>query len=150
MSRRLLCLLPLVLSLFLTACINDSAAYLIDGPKHALSVERKQDFFWEKQVQFSVIVSRLPDCQRKHVIQKASANASVELWQPGPGTFILRIGSRDYVTETRTCLGFAPLTEAPPNGFGRQLVIFEVDNGMFSFTPAPETEEEADHAETSS
>jgi hypothetical protein len=144
MSRRLLFLLPLVL--LLSACTNDNAAYLVDGPRHALSIERKQDVFWKKEAQFSVVVSRLPDCQRKHPIQKASLNTRVELWQPGPGTFILRIGSRDYVTETRTCLGFARLDEEPPGGFGRLVGTFEAEEGALVFTPEPEAADETPEA----
>jgi hypothetical protein len=141
MPRVLLFLLPF--AFLLAACTNDNAAYLIDGPRHALSVERKQDFFWNKAAQFSVVVSRLPDCQRKHAIQEASLNTPVQLWQPGPGTFILKIGARNYVTETRTCLGFAQLNEDPPGGFGRHVGTFELKNGAFVFTPEAEEENAA-------
>lgn len=137
---RLKPLLSLALLPLLAACINDGAAYVVDGPQHALSVVRERNFFWEKQVELAVVVSRLPDCQRKHVIQKASPNAQVELWQPGPGTYIFKVGRNMYVTETRTCQGFARMDEDPPGGFGEQLGTFALKKGVFSFIPTPRDE----------
>ncbi|WP_303783550.1 hypothetical protein [Azovibrio restrictus] len=132
--------LPLFLLPLLAACVNDGAAYMVDGPQHALSVVREQNLFWEKQVELAVVVSRLPDCQRKHVIQKAAPSVPVELWQPGPGTFILQVGQNRYVTETRTCQGFARMTEDPPGGMGEKLGTYAVRNGVFTFTPAARAE----------
>lgn len=146
MSRRPFCsfrlILPLVLLPLLGGCINDSAGYLINGARHAIAIERRQDYFWQKQVQLSVIVSRLPDCQRKHALQKAGPKTPVELWQPGPGTFIFKVGNRAYVTETQTCRSFAELDEDPPGGFGRLVGTFALQDGIFSFIPEPEPEEE--------
>ncbi|MDR3352882.1 MAG: hypothetical protein LBO00_07790 [Zoogloeaceae bacterium] len=148
--RRLPCLaLPLVaLAFFLSGCTNDSAAYHIDGARHALSVERRQDYFWEKQMQLSVIVARLPECQRKHILQKTGARTAIELWQPGPGTYIFKIGQRAYVTETRTCQGFARLEEDPPGGYGDLLGTFRVVQGVFSFVPEKAREAPAASPET--
>ncbi len=132
--------LPLILLPLLAACVNDGAAYMVDGPQHALSVVREQNLFWEKQVELAIVVSRLPDCQRKHVIQKAGPSVPVELWQPGPGTFILKVGKNLYVTETRTCQGFARMTEDPPGGMGQKLGTYAVRNGVFTFTPEARAE----------
>lgn len=132
---------PLLLSLLtvplLAGCINDAAAYRIDGRHHALSVTREQNFFWEKNVKFSVISARLPDCQRLHALQPAPRTAALELWQPGPGTFILKQGDRYYLTETQTCLGFQKLTAAPLEGMGVKLGVFEEKNDQFVFTAEP-------------
>ncbi len=140
MLRRIL---PFALLPLLTGCINDGAAYRIDGSRHALTVVREQNLFWKKQVKLAVVVARMPDCQRKHTLQEADLSTPVELWQPGPGTFILAVGKNRYVTETRTCLGFAPLTEEPPGGIGVHLGTFAVKNGVFTFTPAARPEEAA-------
>lgn len=127
----------------LSGCTNDGAAYHIDGARHAISVERRQDYFWARQVQLSTIVARLPDCQRKHVIQKAGPRTPIELWQPGPGTYIFKIGQRAYVTETRTCQGFSRLEADPPGGYGDRLGTFRVVEGTFSFVPEPKNREDA-------
>lgn len=129
--------IPLLLLPMLVACINDGAAYIIDGPRYALSVVREQNLFWENNVKLSVVVSRLPDCQRKHVIGKFPVSASMELWQPGPGTYIFKIGSRMFVTETRSCQGFAEMTEDPPGGMGDRVGLFSTKGGVFTFTPDP-------------
>lgn len=136
-SLRPLFFLSPLLMLTLSGCSNDGAAYRIDGSQSAISIERRQDYFWEKRFQYSVIVSRLPDCQRKHAIQKAGPNARVELWYPGEGTYFLRIGENTYLTETQTCEGFQKLTEDPPGGYGKHLGTFGMKQGRFSFTPAP-------------
>ncbi|MCX8145975.1 MAG: hypothetical protein N3C59_06540 [Azovibrio sp.] len=135
--------LPLILLPWLAACVNDGAAYMVDGPQHALSVVREQNLFWEKQVELAIVVSRLPDCQRKHVIQKAPPSVPIELWQPGPGTYILKVGKNLYVTETRTCQGFAKMAEEPPGGMGQKLGTYAVKKGVFTFTPEPRAADEA-------
>lgn len=126
--------LPVFL-LLLSGCTNDGAAYLIDGPRHSVSIVR-DNMFWEKQVNLSLVVTRLPACQRRHAIQKAGPKAHIELWQPGQDTYILKIGNAMYVTETRTCEGFARMDDDPPGGLGVQLGVFGEIKGVFSFVPA--------------
>lgn len=139
---------PLLLLPLLAGCINDGAAYVIDGPGHALSVVRVQNLFWENKVKLSAVVSRMPDCQRKHAIGKFPVKAAVELWEPGPGTYILKIGSRMFVTETRSCQGFAEMTEDPPGGMGNRVGVFSVKGSVFTFTADPKPEAEAAGAAT--
>jgi hypothetical protein len=141
MRRLLCCLLFLPL---LSGCTNDGASCLIDGQRHSISIVR-DSMFWEKQVSLAVVVSRLPDCQRRHNLQKASPRAHIELWQPpGQGAYILKIGDNMYVTETRTCEGFARMDEDPPDGLGRQLGTFGQIDGVFSFVPTEPEEAEAE------
>ncbi|MDR1350316.1 MAG: hypothetical protein LBJ59_05980 [Zoogloeaceae bacterium] len=137
--QRLSCRALLVFLLLLSGCANDGAAYLIDGQRHAVSIVR-DNLFWEKQVNLALVITRLPDCQRRHAIQKANPKAHIELWQPGQGTYILKIGQNMYVTETRTCEGFARLDEEPPGGLGAQLGVFGEIKGVFSFVPTQKEE----------
>jgi hypothetical protein len=136
---------PLLLLPALAACVNDGASYAIEGsPQHTLSILREQNRFWEDQVEIKVVVARMPECQRKHWVQKASPTTPIELWQPGPQTFILKVGPSLYVTETRTCEGFARLEQAPPGGNGTYLGRFALDaKGVFTFLPAPAAPAEA-------
>lgn len=137
-------LLPPLLALTLSGCSNEGAAYQIDGPRHAISVERKKDFFWQKSFRYAIIVSRLPDCQRKHALQSAGSNTPLELWQTGSNTYILRVGQNAYLTETQTCEGFSKLDGDPPGGYGQLLGSFRVTREKFGFTleepEAPEAE----------
>jgi hypothetical protein len=148
MRRLLCCLLFLPL---LSGCTNDGASYLEGGrQQHSISIVR-ENMFWEKQVNLFVVVSRLPDCQRRHFIQKANPRAHIELWlwKPGEGTYILKIGNAQYVTETRTCEGFARVDAedvALPENPGKQLGTFGLADGVFSFAPMEEPEADADAA----
>ncbi len=141
MRRAIFRFAPLLLLPGLAACVNDGASYAVEGShEHTLSILREQNRFWEDQVELKVVVARMPECQRKHMIQKASPTTPIELWQPGPQTFILKVGRALYVTETRTCEGFARLESEPPGGNGTYLGRFALDaKGVFTFMPAPAT-----------
>ncbi|GHU15351.1 hypothetical protein FACS189441_6880 [Betaproteobacteria bacterium] len=146
MRRLFCCLLFLPL---LSACTNDGAAYLVNGvQQNNISIVR-ESLLWDKQVSLYVVVSRIPDCQRRHFVQKASPRAHIELWEfkPGEGTYILKIGNELYVTETRTCESFAQVDEhdeaIPDGNLGKQLGTFGLINGVFSFVPMEEPEEES-------
>ncbi|MCL2022350.1 MAG: hypothetical protein FWG81_09850 [Betaproteobacteria bacterium] len=121
------------LVLLLAACTNDGAFFSTDNGQQILSVVRESTFFWEKKAKFFVTISRLPDCQRRHLIQTAGLKTHVELWQPGDNTFILRLGNAMYVVENRTCEGFARLEEEPPGGLGQHLGTFGESRGVFVF-----------------
>ena len=61
-SRRLRAALPALLALpLLTACVDDQAAWSIDGSReHTLSVVREQPVPWDNKVNYFVVVSRMP------------------------------------------------------------------------------------------
>lgn len=138
--KKPLLLLPLLSLPLLAGCINDAAAYRIDGREHAISVSREQNFFWEKTVKFAVIAARLPDCQRIHLLDPAPRDTPVELWQPGPGTFILKQGASYFLTETQTCKGFQKLPGAPQEGMGDKLGVFAEKDGILAFAAEPKPE----------
>jgi len=128
---RRLSVLFLALFVLLVACTNDGASYSTDNGRQIVSIVRENNFFWDKQAAFSVVISRLPDCQRRHALHSAGLKTHVELWQPGDNTFILRFGRAMYVVENRTCEGFAVLEEEPPGGLGRHLGTFGESKGVF-------------------
>ena len=132
-STWLLLCLPL-----LSACINDGAALLINGANHSLSLTRQQPQFWDKKVKLHMVVSRMPECQRRHALRSATvATATAELYAPGEGTYILKQGKYLYLFETTTCLGFQEMKEEPPSGLGEKLGAFRMQNGTFRFIPEP-------------
>jgi hypothetical protein len=130
-------LLPLLTLPFLGACTDDAASHMIDGRFNALSLAREQPYFWESKVKYYLIVSRLPDCQRKHFMVLGDPLAKTELWDMGGGTFLLRQSNKMYVTENRTCEGFAHLPEVPEQGMGTLLGAFQEKEGEFRFKAAP-------------
>ena len=124
-----LLLLPL-----LSACVDDRVAYEGEGSQ-IITVIREQKWPWDKDIELSIVVARMPDCMRRHTIGKVSTQSKVELWQYRPDTYVLRIGDRLLATETRTCEGMEKLKEEPPGGMGTALGAFAEKNESFVFIP---------------
>ncbi|MDX9706824.1 MAG: hypothetical protein RBT86_04500 [Azospira sp.] len=122
----------------LAACVNDGIGMVIDGPDHAISLLREQPRFWEKRMELKIVVSRLPDCQRRHNLQPAAIDPGfkVEIYTTGPDTYLLEQGKHLYLTETQTCRGFQKLTEVPPGGKGELLGVFREEKGKLVFVAA--------------
>ncbi|MDR1996686.1 hypothetical protein [Azonexus sp.] len=129
-------LLPLFVAPLLAACVNDTASYSIDGtPEHSLSLVREQPVFWNDKVNLSLIVSRMPNCVRRHSLGSGTAKTLVEVWQVPSGAFIIRVGKRMYATETQTCEGFARLDADPVTGMGELRGVFRLNQGQLAFVP---------------
>ena len=79
----------------------------------------------------------MPDCMRRHPMSEAGMNAKVELYSPGNDAWILKQNGSMYVTETRTCEGFAKLDKVPDEGMGVLVGTFEMRNDNLVFVAAP-------------
>lgn len=131
-------LLPLILVPLLGGCINDAASFQIDDKDHSLSLMREQKWPWEKRVELSVVVSRMPDCQRRHHLKSSSISSStVEVFSSGDDSFYLQQGDRLYSVETNTCEGFRELTAPPTTGLGQKIGAFTGSAGEFRFVGEP-------------
>lgn len=131
-------LLPLIALPLLGGCINDAASFQIDGKDHSLSVMREQKWPWEKRVELFVVVSRMPDCQRRHHLKSSSISSStVEVFSSEVDSFYLQQGGRLYFVETNTCEGFRELTEPPATGLGQKIGTFTESAGEFRFVNEP-------------
>ena len=103
LHRRLL-LLPL-LALLLAGCENSATAYIIDGKDHALMLVREQRWFWSDEINQAVVVSRLPDCQRRVAIWPGTPSGpSMEVFEAGYRLWALEQGRRWYLASTDKCL----------------------------------------------
>jgi len=122
----------------LSGCVNDTIAMVIDGPSHAISLVRAQKLFWEKRMDLEIIVSRLPDCQRRHALQAAAVSPGfkIEVYGLGDDTYLLDQGGRLYLTETRTCQGFQTIAAPPAGGKGDLLGVFREEHGQLVFVAA--------------
>jgi hypothetical protein len=133
-------LFPLVALSLLGACVNDAASLQIDGEDYSLSVMREQKRPWEKRVELFVVVSRMPDCQRRHHLKSSNISSStVEVFSPDADSFYLQQGGRLYFVETDTCEGFRELSEPPVAGLGQKIGTFTDAAGEFRFVREPAT-----------
>lgn len=145
---RMRVVLPALLAAFsLSACVNDAATYEIDNTReHVLSLMREQPYFWDKKVNLSFVVSRMPACMRRHSLGQASPNAKVEIYQVSSGAFIVKVGKRMFATETQTCESWAKISGEPETGMGQLRGVFQVKAGELVFVKeavaAPGSEEE--------
>ena len=129
--------LALVVVPLLAACSDQRASYEIKGSANSLSLIRVTGMPWEKTAEYSLVAARLPDCMRRHALGKAPLDAKVEIYSPGNDAWIVKLGSRMYVTETRSCEGFAKLDKAPDEGLGPLMGTFEIRAETLVFTGAP-------------
>lgn len=128
----------LVVPLSLAGCINDGATYQLDQTgKHNLSLVREQTFLWDSKVKFYLVVARMPNCMRRHLIGEFSPKTKVEVFRVPSGAFVVRAGKQMFATETETCEGFAPIREEPDDGIGDLIGTFSEKEGTPVFEPAP-------------
>ena len=109
-------LLPL-LALLLAGCENSATAYIIDGKDHALMLVREQRWFWSDEINQAVVVSRLPDCQRRVAIWPGTPSGpSMEVFEAGYRLWALEQGRRWYLASTDKCLvqDWDDAPETPP------------------------------------
>ena len=137
MKMKLLgCSLLIAVVPLLSSCVNDAASMQIDGKEHSISLVREQKWVWDRRVELSVVVSRMPHCQRRHHLKNSAINASgVEVYSPDFVLFYLKLGERIYLVETNTCEGFRELTSIPPSGLGPMLGEFADVRGRYFFEP---------------
>ena len=127
-------LLSLLAVPLLSACVNDGATYVIDNTReHVLSLIREQPYFWDKKLELSLVVSRMPACMRRHSLGSGTEATRVEIYQVPSGAFIAKVGKRMYATETQTCVAWARLDEEPEGGMGELKGTFRMKSGKLVF-----------------
>lgn len=132
---KLLRCLPLLLLPLLSGCIDDRTAFEAEG-NQVFTIIREQPLFWKKEVNLYLVVSRMPDCTRRHSLGKISSESNVELWQYRPDTFVFKFDGGMVATETRTCEGLEKLDKDPPGGKGTLIGTYEQGKDKFIFNPA--------------
>ena len=122
---------------FLAACSDSRATFEIKGSAHSLSLIRITSYPWDKTAKYSIVASNMPDCMRRHAMSEAPLDAKVEVYSPGNNAWIVKQGNQMFVTETRTCEGFAKLDKVPESGLGTLMGVFEMRADTMVFTAAP-------------
>ena len=128
-------LFPILLfAALLAGCTQEPAGFLIEGGNHSLTVERNKPYFWSDGWELDLIVTRYPECQRRHAMKKAGEKVRIDLYRTPTGAFILNQGKRWYVAETKDCR-MQQFEDEPPEP-GEYLGAFRVKNDVFAFVPA--------------
>lgn len=126
----------------LSGCTNDSATFFIgEERQHNITLMREQQAFWNKKIDLSIVVSRMPHCTRVHPLGYGVDSSKVELYQVPSGAYIVKLGQHLFVTETETCEGWAEITDLdkngePPGGMGSLQGTFREKNGKLIFDKA--------------
>lgn len=99
--RRMLLLAALPV---LVACENSATAFMVDGKDHALILVREQKTFWDDEIKQAIIVSRLPQCQKRVTIHPGrSPLADIRVYQAGDNLWALHQGQDWYLASTQVC-----------------------------------------------
>lgn len=134
----LLIVLPL-----LAGCKNETASLQLAGPDHALTLQVRQAWFWRKEADIDVIMTRQPDCLRRSRLDGATlAEIGVEVLRPDAGEFaepilILKQGTQHYAISTQNCE--MQRFKAPPSKPGTRLGTFRLEGEKLKFVAAPPT-----------
>lgn len=137
--------LIVLLSLLLTACVDDTASYYVDGPNgsHALTLRRLQRHLFSDEVEVELIMSRWPDCQRRQVLTQTPADeVEIELYSRGDNSWTLREGKQQWLLETQTCT----LAADGKGEAGELLGVYRVEGGKLVFEAAVAATEAANGA----
>jgi hypothetical protein len=131
-------LLPLVVVLSLTGCLQDTASYQFPEKDHAITLMRNQPWFWLDTVDIEVIAIRLPECNDGITIKEVPRDAGLALYQapdeyPEP-IFILETGQRHYAISTLSCR--VQQFEEAPAELGERVGQFQEKDGKFRFVGA--------------
>jgi hypothetical protein len=130
-------LLPIFLSpLLLAGCYNDSATFYADSSQeHTLTVRRQQDYFWSEEARYTLMASRLPECQRRIPLSEmALEDNTIELFASGGNQWSLRAGKQVWQMETNAC----SLTGEGGAPVGQKIGVFRADHERMVFVPVPD------------
>lgn len=135
-------LLPLLAVPLLAACHQDAASYLLPEKNHAITLLRKQQWFWQDKMTVDVAVARLPECEGSGRIEDVDIDDKFYLYQAPPEypepIYIMRTGKkgskRSYAISTQSCR-FESFKEMPED-VGTRLGVFKEVEGLFQFVPA--------------
>lgn len=120
----------------LAACENSATAYPIEGNQHALVLIREQPYFWDEAVDQAIVVSRLPQCQKRVTIHpERKGMAPMEVFAAGDRLWALHQGNRWYLAGTEACLvqDWDKPDDTPP---GPLVGTFRLQNGLPAFVTA--------------
>tara|TARA_R110002049_G_scaffold54607_21_gene151977 strand:- start:489 stop:923 length:435 start_codon:yes stop_codon:yes gene_type:complete len=125
-----------LLAPLLAACENSATSFTVDSSQHAVVLIREQPYFWTDEVNQSIVVTRLPNCQRKVSIHPdATSLTPIEVFEAGDLLWALHQGDRWYLASTERCL-VQDWNNADGSAPGRAIGTFRLRDGTPVFEPA--------------
>jgi len=135
--------LPLLLTpLLLTACVKQSGSYYVGEERNqTITVRAEQEYAWDKKITLSLVVARLPDCQRAFAMDKVPLDdVAVELFSKSEGVFTIRSGAQVLQVELNNCSELpAPRQEEMGEAVGIFRIGAQKEKLDFEPLPAPAT-----------
>lgn len=133
MRKFLLLLAPLLL----TACVDGTGSYLVDGTnQHALSLRVRQDYFWNDGVNLTLMITRLPECQRQIPLHLSAATGlTVDVYAAGERNWIVKDGESAWQVQSESC---GLISDKPAAPTGAKLGSFKIVDGKVVFEAAPQ------------
>lgn len=118
----------LLTPLLLAGCIKQSNSYYVGETRdHAITVRAEQEYFWSKDITLSVVVARLPDCQRAYQLLRVPADdVAVELFSNGDDIFTIRSDDEVLQVDAQAC---AQRPSPPQTALGTPVGIFRIGVG---------------------
>ena len=138
--------LALVLTAVLAGCgSTDMASMPIQGSDHSLTLVREKQFAWSSGWDLAVVVSRMPDCQRRHHLKHmGDGTFKIEVFRTPQARWILHQGKRWYIADTESCL-LQQFDEKPADP-GTLVGVFDDKSGTLTFTQDPNLAKSGDPA----
>lgn len=113
----------LLIPLLLAGCVKQSASYYPDQERtRAVTVRAEQEYFWDKNITLTLVVSRLPDCQRAIPMAKVPKDdVAVELFATADNVYTIRSGAQVLQVELQDC---TELTAPAQDAMGQAVGVF--------------------------
>lgn len=127
----------------LGACENDAVSYSIQGKDHALVLVREQRYVWSGEIRQYVVVSRLPQCQRRYPFLPGRAGMlDVKVYAAGDFLWALEQDGEWYLAGTEKCL-LQPWANADGKAPGPEVGRFVWRDGAPVFEPTAKAPDQA-------
>ncbi|MDE2598307.1 MAG: hypothetical protein KGL40_01650 [Rhodocyclaceae bacterium] len=138
--------LVLTSSVLVAGCgSTDMASMPIQGSDHSLTLVREKQFAWSSGWDLAVVVSRMPECQRRHHLKHmGDGTFKVEVFRTPQARWILHQGKRWYIADTESCL--LQQFEEKPADPGTLVGVFDDKSGALTFTQDPNLTKPAEPA----
>lgn len=128
-------LLPALLAFTLSACENAAAPYMIDGAAHAITLVREQRWFCSSEVEQALVVSKMPNCQRRFAIRSGTTDSlKIEVFIAGDELWAFRDGRYWYLASPEKCR-VQEWIDPPATPPGREIGVFVMRDGGVVFEP---------------